>query len=280
MHTRVRALGIGLLLCSTSATAGGAVDLATAKDTLVTQCGSRQEDGIKPSLREGVCACTWDALALDRDHPVVADLWVRAHHYPDTAQGWEWTKAWWKCTEEMDASADVARLPVVIATRPLPPGHRLEARDLHKAMLPPHFIPPLTFTNPDVAIGRVLNAWVLQDENVRFERLAPPGTAPGVAAYTPEGHTVVRLRQGTLISEGIVAGDIGDLVRRGNSPCIELHQVPLVPPEAPGGPLGLILPDPDADRLDDMTGQTHVVWLRNTIDRNNLDAPQCEEAAP
>ena len=94
---------------------------------------------------------------------------------------------------------------VVVATAELPVGARIRNQDLRIVSVPEDFAPQSSFEKADDVKDRVVTNLVLKDEPVVPSRLAPPGSAPGLAPMIPAGFRAVSIRVNDVIG---VAGFI------------------------------------------------------------------------
>jgi len=94
---------------------------------------------------------------------------------------------------------------VVVAVTELPVGARIRTQDIKIASVPEEFAPQNCFEKMDAVKDRVVTSLVMRDEPVVANRLAPPGTAPGLAPMIPAGYRAVSVRVNDVIG---VAGFI------------------------------------------------------------------------
>jgi len=94
---------------------------------------------------------------------------------------------------------------VVVAVTELPVGARIRTQDIRMASVPEEFAPQNCFERMDAVKDRVVTNLVMRDEPVVSNRLAPPGTAPGLAPMIPAGYRAVSVRVNDVIG---VAGFI------------------------------------------------------------------------
>jgi len=94
---------------------------------------------------------------------------------------------------------------VVVAVTELPVGARIRTQDLKMASVPEEFAPQNCFEKMAAVKDRVVTNLVMKDEPVVSSRLAPPGTAPGLAPMIPMGYRAVSVRVNDVIG---VAGFI------------------------------------------------------------------------
>ena len=94
---------------------------------------------------------------------------------------------------------------VVVAAAELPVGARIRIEDIRIVAVPIELLPREYFEKIDEVKGRIVTSRVLQDEPVAPNRLAPPGSAPGLAPMIPAGYRAVSIRVNDVIG---VAGFI------------------------------------------------------------------------
>jgi pilus assembly protein CpaB len=94
---------------------------------------------------------------------------------------------------------------VVVATTELPVGTRIRPQDLRIVSVPEELAPQTSFEKTDDVKDRVVTSLVMKDEPVVPSRLAPPGSAPGLAPMIPAGFRAVSVRVNDVIG---VAGFI------------------------------------------------------------------------
>lgn len=94
---------------------------------------------------------------------------------------------------------------VVVATAELPIGTKIRPQDLRIVSVPEDLAPQTSFEKTDEVKDRVVTSLVLKDEPVVPSRLAPPGSAPGLAPMIPAGYRAVSVRVNDVIG---VAGFI------------------------------------------------------------------------
>jgi pilus assembly protein CpaB len=94
---------------------------------------------------------------------------------------------------------------VVVATDELPAGVKIRSDDIHIVSVPAEFAPPNSFEKMDEVKDRVVTNSVMKNEPVVPNRLAAPGSAPGLAPMIPAGYRAVSVRVNDVIG---VAGFI------------------------------------------------------------------------
>lgn len=112
------------------------------------------------------------------------------------------------CFKLLGASGDRKKVPirsVVVASSDLPVGTRIRVQDVRVAGVPVELAPQNCFEKIDDVRDRVVINLVLKDEPVVTNRLAVPGSAPGLAPLIPAGFRAVSVRVNDVIG---VAGFI------------------------------------------------------------------------
>jgi pilus assembly protein CpaB len=104
-----------------------------------------------------------------------------------------------------DGRKQVLTRSVVVATTDLPAGARIKPQDLRIASVPAELAPQNSFAKIDEVKDRVVTNLVMKDEPVVPNRLASPGSAPGLAPMIPAGYRAVSVRVNDVIG---VAGFI------------------------------------------------------------------------
>jgi pilus assembly protein CpaB len=94
---------------------------------------------------------------------------------------------------------------VVVATAELPVGARIRAGDVRVVAVPQDVAPDQGLSQVAEAKDRVVTSVILRNEPVAPSRLAPPGSAPGLAPMIPPGFRAVSVRVNDVIG---VAGFI------------------------------------------------------------------------
>jgi pilus assembly protein CpaB len=94
---------------------------------------------------------------------------------------------------------------VVVATAELPVGARIRTQDIRVVNVPEELAPQKCLDKMDEVKDRVVTSLILKDEPVVSSRLAPPGSAPGLAPMIPAGYRAVSVRVNDVIG---VAGFI------------------------------------------------------------------------
>jgi pilus assembly protein CpaB len=94
---------------------------------------------------------------------------------------------------------------IVVATADLLAGARVKPQDLRIATLPADLMPQNCFEKTEDVQGRVVTNLIVKDEPVVPNRLAAPGSAPGLAPMIPAGYRAVSVRVNDVIG---VAGFI------------------------------------------------------------------------
>jgi pilus assembly protein CpaB len=85
--------------------------------------------------------------------------------------------------------AKVAMLEVVAAAENIPLGSTIEQKHLKKVLWPRASVPPGTFTDPGLLIGRTVVSNIVMGEPLMEAKLASGDSRAGVMAYIiPEGH--------------------------------------------------------------------------------------------
>jgi pilus assembly protein CpaB len=85
--------------------------------------------------------------------------------------------------------AKVAMLEVVAAAENIPLGSTIEQKHLKKVLWPKASVPPGTFTDPGLLIGRTVVSNIVMGEPLMEAKLASGDSRAGVMAYIiPEGH--------------------------------------------------------------------------------------------
>jgi pilus assembly protein CpaB len=100
---------------------------------------------------------------------------------------------------------EVARSFVVVATRSLPPGVRLAAKDVRLAAWPAASPVPGSFSRIDAVVNRGLLASVVENEPLTESVLAPPGAGAGLPPTIPSGMRAMSVKVNEVIG---VAGFI------------------------------------------------------------------------
>jgi pilus assembly protein CpaB len=111
----------------------------------------------------------------------------------------------YKVTNAAGSPANVKTRKVVIATAELAIGTRIRPQDLRIASVPEEMAPQTSFEKLDDVKDRVVTNIILKDEPIVPNRLAPPGSAPGLAPMIPPGYRAVSVRVNDVIG---VAGFI------------------------------------------------------------------------
>jgi pilus assembly protein CpaB len=110
--------------------------------------------------------------------------------------------------------------PVVIATKPLPYGTKLEARDLVLAQMPAQYVPEGSFTTIASVLAQdhgappvVINA-IAAREPILPTKVSGPGARPSVAIQIAEGKRAYAIRVNDVAGVGgnILPGDRVDVV--------------------------------------------------------------------
>jgi pilus assembly protein CpaB len=91
-------------------------------------------------------------------------------------------------------SSQVQMQPVVIATRDLTEGEKLERLALSTAQWPLGTAPDSAFSSVDSAIGRVARVAIFKGEPIVPGRLAPPGTGPGLEVKIANGKRAMAVK--------------------------------------------------------------------------------------
>jgi len=91
-------------------------------------------------------------------------------------------------------SSQVQMQPVVIATRDLTEGEKLERLALSTAQWPAGTAPDSAFSSVDSAIGRVARVAIFKGEPIVPGRLAPPGTGPGLEVKIANGKRAMAVK--------------------------------------------------------------------------------------
>lgn len=94
---------------------------------------------------------------------------------------------------------------VVVATAELPVGVRIRSEDMRVTAVPQELAPAGAFSRTADVKDRVVTNAILKGEPVVPNRLAPPGSAPGLAPMIPPGFRAVSVRVNDVIG---VAGFI------------------------------------------------------------------------
>ena len=94
---------------------------------------------------------------------------------------------------------------VVVATADLPVGARIRPQEIRVVAVPDELAPQNCFEKLEDVKDRVVINVVMKDEPVVLTRLAPPGSAPGLAPMIPAGFRAVSVRVNDVIG---VAGFI------------------------------------------------------------------------
>ncbi|HHO51179.1 MAG TPA: cupin domain-containing protein [Deltaproteobacteria bacterium] len=126
---------------------------------------------------------------------------------------------------------------VVFAAEHVPAGVVLRRSQVYTARLAPDHVPPHTFADVRAVVGRLVTEPLLPHAPIREERLAPPGTAPGLAGTLTPGHDLVRMSLASP-SDWPRAGDRVDIVQlRGEDACYVEGVVEVVAGELADGTL-------------------------------------------
>ncbi|WP_242333418.1 MULTISPECIES: Flp pilus assembly protein CpaB [unclassified Anaeromyxobacter] len=117
-------------------------------------------------------------------------------------------------TRYLEAKASAARVPttkVVVAAVDIPSATTLRAESLAVIEWPSGSTPQGTSADPAALVGRVVTSATTKGEPILAGRLAPPGTAAGLAAILPPGMRAVAVRVDDVVG---VAGFLhpGDAV--------------------------------------------------------------------
>ena len=96
-------------------------------------------------------------------------------------------------------SARVATRPVVVAVANLPQGSRIRSTDLKLASVPEALLPRNSFSRVDDVQGRSVTGEIFQDEPVLGDRIAAPGSVPGLAPMIASGQRAVSVRVNDVI---------------------------------------------------------------------------------
>ena len=94
---------------------------------------------------------------------------------------------------------------VVVATVDLPMGAKIRPEDIRIVTVPAELAPPNSFEKMDEVKDRVVTNSVMKNEPVVPNRLALPGSGPGLAPMIPAGYRAVSVRVNDVIG---VAGFI------------------------------------------------------------------------
>lgn len=89
---------------------------------------------------------------------------------------------------------EVPRQPVVVASRDIAEGEKLERVALSVAQWPAGTAPDSAFTTIDSAVGRVARVAVFKGEPIVSGRLAPPGTGPGLEVKITPGKRAMAVK--------------------------------------------------------------------------------------
>jgi pilus assembly protein CpaB len=93
-----------------------------------------------------------------------------------------------------EARARVPMLPLLVAARDLPEGHRLGAADLRRAEVPRGTRPAAAFEHPDSVVGRVTRVAVYAGEALVPGRLAPQGSGAGLEVKITPGKRAMAVK--------------------------------------------------------------------------------------
>lgn len=96
--------------------------------------------------------------------------------------------------EKAKQSSQVVMQSVVIASRDLTEGEKLERLALATAQWPAGTAPDSAFSSLDSAIGRVARVAIFKGEPIVPGRLAPPGTGPGLEVKIASGKRAMAVK--------------------------------------------------------------------------------------
>ncbi|MBU1275880.1 MAG: Flp pilus assembly protein CpaB [Proteobacteria bacterium] len=104
--------------------------------------------------------------------------------------------------------------PVVVASRVLPAGQQLTAKDLAVQAWPVSALPPGRFGQSKQVMGRVLKGPMVKGEVVLAGKLAPEGAAGGLSAVVPPGSRAMTVKVDEVIGVGgfVQPGDRVDVL--------------------------------------------------------------------
>jgi pilus assembly protein CpaB len=111
----------------------------------------------------------------------------------------------YKVVGASDGKQKVRTRNVVVATVDLPAGARIRSQDLRIVTVPEELAPQNCFQKMEEVKDRVVTNLVVKDEPVAPNRLALPGSGPGLAPMIPAGYRAVSVRVNDVIG---VAGFI------------------------------------------------------------------------
>jgi pilus assembly protein CpaB len=111
----------------------------------------------------------------------------------------------YRVTNAAGPQAKVKMRKVVVANSEFAVGTRIRSQDLRLVSVPEELASQSAFEKLDDVKDRVVTNVVLKDEPVVPSRLAPPGSAPGLAPMIPAGYRAVSVRVNDVIG---VAGFI------------------------------------------------------------------------
>ena len=121
------------------------------------------------------------------------------------------------------AAAKVKIRNVVVATADLPGGAKIQPQDLRIVSVPLDLAPRDCFEKTNDVAGRIVTSLVLKDEPIVPNRLASPGSGPGLAPMIPAGYRAVSVRVNDVIgvSGFIQPGMRVDVLATGHLPNTE-----------------------------------------------------------
>jgi pilus assembly protein CpaB len=111
----------------------------------------------------------------------------------------------YKVLGNSDHQKRVTTRTVIVATADLPVGSRVRPQDVRAVRVPEELAPQNSFTKVEEVKDRVVTNLVMKDEPVAPNRLAAPGTVPGLGPMIPAGYRAVSVRVNDVIG---VAGFI------------------------------------------------------------------------
>jgi pilus assembly protein CpaB len=93
-----------------------------------------------------------------------------------------------------EARARVPMLPLLVAARDLPEGHRITAADTRRAEVPRDTRPAAAYEHPDSVVGRVTRVAVFAGEALVPGRLAPEGAGAGLEVKIAPGKRAMAVK--------------------------------------------------------------------------------------
>jgi len=130
------------------------------------------------------------------------------------------TYAVFRTVEESKASARIATVPVVVASKDINEGAMIDRMSLVVAQWPAPTVPPGTFVSIDSVAGRVSRVNIFSGEPIVPGRLAPLGVGPGLEIKITPGKRAmgVRVNDVSTMSGMIQPNSRVDILLTANAP--------------------------------------------------------------